>query len=76
MFEIITETKIKDIQHLRDAFKKKKELENLIAKLIMDFEDETGLAIDMVRYQRDMTIPIKGPKYTDLTIIISPQKGN
>lgn len=72
-FELITQSKI-DIRRLREAFKKKAELEKAIVRMIKDFEQDTGLAIDMVRYQRDITIPIVGSKYTDLSIVITPEE--
>ena len=73
MFEIITRPAIKEVETIQIAFKKKKELEKFIASQIRKFEDETGLAIDMIKYQRDITLPIKSPHYTDLTIIISSE---
>lgn len=71
-FELITQSKI-DIRKLHEAFKKKDELEKQIACMIRKFEDDTGLAIDTVHYQRDITLPIIGPKYTVLNIIMSEQ---
>jgi hypothetical protein len=72
-FELITETRIEGVRKLQEAFKKKKELEKTICNMIREFEDQTGLAIDMIKYQRDITLPIVGPKYTDLTIVMTSE---
>jgi hypothetical protein len=72
-FELITETRIEGVRKLQEAFKKKKELEKTICTMIREFEDQTGLAIDMIKYQRDITLPIVGPKYTDLTIVMTSE---
>jgi hypothetical protein len=67
----------KDVQQLpevasiRRAFQKKHELEKQIVQLIKDYERDSGLAIDMIKYQRDITLPIRGPRYTSLSIIIT-----
>jgi len=63
------------VKEIQVAFQKKRELELAIANHIRKFEDETGLAIDVIKYQRDITIPIRGAKYTDLTIIITSEEG-
>lgn len=63
------------VKEIQIAFKKKRELEQTVANLIRQFENETGLAIDVVKYQRDITIPIRSAKYTDLTIIITSEEG-
>lgn len=72
-YKIETQDVGRSIQAIKEAFAKKRVLEKQIVKLIVDFEDETGLAIDSVKYQRDITLPINSPKYTDLTIVISPE---
>lgn len=76
MFEIITTHRIPEVKHIQEAFEKKHKLEEHIAELIREYEDETGLAIDMIKYQRDITLPIKGPKYTSLSIIITAEERN
>lgn len=75
-FELLTTRSVgKAVKQIQDAFNKKKVLASTIAKLIKDYEDETGLVIDMIKYQRDITIPIKSKhRYTDLTIIISSEE--
>jgi hypothetical protein len=75
-FRIITTKSVPEAQQIREAFRKKRILENRISKMIKDYEFETGLAIDMIRYQRDITLPIKGPKYTALSIIITAEESN
>jgi len=62
------------VQAIQEAFTKKRVLERTIAELIQKFEDETGLAIDVVRYQRDITIPVRAPHYTDLSIVITTEQ--
>jgi hypothetical protein len=75
VFELITTRSVgKEVAKIREAFAKKRELEKIIVKLIKEYECETGLAIDMIKYQRDITLPIKGARYTDLSIIISPEE--
>lgn len=74
-FELITTRSVgKEVLKIREAFDKKRSLEQEITKLIKQYESETGLAIDMIRYQRDITIPVKGSYYTDLTIVITPEE--
>ena len=74
-FELITTSSVgKEVKQIKYAFDKKHVLEKEISKLIKDYEQETGFAIDMIKYQRDITIPIKGPKYTDLSIIITAEE--
>ena len=72
-FELITQSRIEGIKQLQQAFKAKKELEETIVKMIRKYEDTYGLAIDMIKYQRDITLPIVGPKYTDLTIVMTSE---
>lgn len=74
MFDIITTHNIPEVETIREAFKKKRELEKHIAKLIKDYEEETGLAIDMIKYQRDITLPIRGARYTALSILITAEE--
>lgn len=59
------------VKHIQEAFRKKRELEKDIVSLIRQYEEETGLAIDSIKYQRDITIPVRSARYTDLSIIIS-----
>lgn len=74
-FEMITTQNVgKAVKSIQEAFNKKRDLEKQIVKLIKDYENETGLAIDMIKYQRDITLPVHGPRYTDLTIIITPEE--
>lgn len=74
-FELLTTQSVgKEVERIRLAFEKKKELENHIAHMIKDYEQETGLAIDMIKYQRDITIPIRGSRYTALNIIIMAEE--
>lgn len=64
----------KAIKQVQEAFAQKEELEKQIAKLIKDYENRTGLMIDIIHYQRDITLPPRGSNYTGLTIIISPEE--
>jgi hypothetical protein len=64
----------KEVERIKLAFEKKHELEKKIACMIKTYEDETGLAIDMIKYQRDITLPIRGSRYTALTIIITSEE--
>lgn len=73
-FHIITTGHVEEVGQIREAFRKKHALEKVIARLIKDYEDETGLSIDMIHYQRDITLPIRGSHYTSLNIIISPEE--
>lgn len=75
IFELVTTQSVgKEVLKIREAFEKKRSLEREITKLIKQYESETGLAIDMIKYQRDITIPIKGSHYTDLSIVITPEE--
>ena len=74
MFDLITTNRIPEVKQIKAAFEKKKILEKQIAQLIRLYEDETGLAIDSIHYQRDITLPIKSPDYTNLSIIISAEE--
>lgn len=72
-FQIITTSNVKEVAKIREAFRKKHILEKQVAQLIKKFEEETGLAIDMIRYQRDITLPIKDSKYLSMHVIITPE---
>jgi len=73
-FELVTTRSVgQEVERIRKAFDKKRELEKTIADMITDYEKETGLAIDMIKYQRDITLPIKGSRYTALTILITAE---
>ncbi len=74
-YKLMTKDVGKAVKEIQIAFKKKRELEKAVVELIRQFEDETGLAIDMIKYQRDITIPIRGSKYTDLSIVITQEEG-
>lgn len=70
-FELLTTRSVgREVKKIKEAFDKKHELEKVISKMIKDYEADTGFAIDMIHYQRDITIPIRGSRYTDLTIVI------
>lgn len=71
MFDIMSTQTLKEVKELHTIFRKKKELEYEIAQLIRKFEDETGFAIDIVKYQRDITLPLKSPHYLNLSILLS-----
>jgi hypothetical protein len=73
-YKITTQDVGQAVKEIKDAFDKKRELERQIVILIKEWELETGLAIDSIKYQRDITLPIKSPKYTDLTILISAEE--
>jgi hypothetical protein len=60
-----------EIARVASIFNRKKKLENMIAREILEFEEDTGLRIDSVHYQRDITLPTKGSLYTDLSIVIT-----
>jgi hypothetical protein len=73
-YKVHTQDVSKYTKAIQAAFEKKRELEKRIVRLIKDFEIETGLAIDTIKYQRDITLPIRGPKYTDLTILVAAEE--
>lgn len=75
-YKITTQDVGNAVKEIQQAFEKKRVLEKAIVCLIKDFENETGLAIDSIRYQRDITLPIKSPKYTDLSILIAAEEEN
>lgn len=62
-----------EIARVAQIFQKKRELESHIATEIIKFEDETGLRIDSVHYERDITLPTRGSLYTDLSIVITAE---
>lgn len=66
---------LEEIKQVQDIYKKKRRLEKDIVSLIRQFEDETGVAIDIVKYERDITIPLEHKHYyTDLKIIMSNEE--
>ena len=65
-----------EIARVAAIFQKKRELESEIAGRILEFEDETGLRVDSLHYQRDITLPTRGSLYTDLSIIITSEITN
>lgn len=76
-FKLLTTHSVgREVSKIREAFDKKHKLENVISKLIKDYENETGLAIDCIHYQRDITLPIQGARYTSLSILIIPEEEN
>jgi hypothetical protein len=74
-YEVHSTKYLEEVKQVHNIFKKKRQLERDIVELIRQFEDETGIAIDIVRYERDITLT-PGPKHykTDLRIIISSDK--
>ncbi len=73
-YKITTQDVGTSVKAIQEAFTKKRKLEKEIVTLIKEFENQTGLAIDSIKYQRDITLPIKSPKYTDLTILIAAEE--
>ena len=74
-YEIHSTKYLAEVKQVHDIFKKKRQLEKDIVDLILAFESETGIAIDIVKYERDITIPIQhNHYYTDLKIVISSDK--
>jgi hypothetical protein len=74
-YEVHSTQYLQEVKQVHNIFKKKRELEKAIVDLILRFEDETGIAIDIVKYERDITIPIYHKHYyTDLKIKISSDK--
>lgn len=71
---ITTENVGKEVERIKKAFERKRLLEQQIARMIKDYENETGLAIDMIKYQRDITLPVRGSRYTALNIIIMAEE--
>lgn len=77
MFEIITTRSVGGaVTRIKEAFQKKHILEKRIAQMIKDYEEETGLKIDMIKYQRDITLPVRDSSYTALSIIITSEEYN
>jgi hypothetical protein len=74
-YEIHSTKYLEDVKKVHNIFKKKRQLEKQIVDLIREFEQETGIAIEIVRYERDITLGTH-PKhyYTDLKISISSDK--
>lgn len=60
-----------EIARVAQIFQKKKALESFLAIEILKFEDESGLRIDSIHYERDITLPTRGSLYTDLSIVIT-----
>lgn len=74
-FEVHSTQYLEEVKKVHDIFKKKRQLEHDIVELIKQFEIETGIAIDIVRYERDITMPIHHKSYyTDLRIIVSSDR--
>lgn len=63
-----------EVSVIKYAFDRKHELEREIENLIRKYEDDTGFFIDLIRFQRDITLPIKGPKFTSLNITITTEQ--
>lgn len=60
-----------EIAKVAQIFHRKRELELELAMKILEFEDDTGLRVDSLHYQRDITLPTRGSLYTDLSIVIT-----
>lgn len=68
---------LEEVKQFHDVFRKKRQLEHAIVELIKQFEADTGLAIDIVKYERDITIPIAHKSYyTDLRIVMSSDRND
>lgn len=68
---------LEEVKQIHNIFQKKRELEKNIVDLILEFERETGIAIDIVKYERDITIPLHHKSYyTDLKIVVSSDGKN
>lgn len=74
-YEVHSTKYLEEVKQIHNIFKRKRQLEKEISDLILAFERETGIAIDIVKYERDITIPL-GHKnyYTDLKISISSDR--
>lgn len=72
-FELLHTTRLREIKEFRDILKKKEDLESKMATMIRNFEDETGVAVDLIKYQRDLTLPIKRSHYITLSIKLSQE---
>lgn len=76
MFNRRLEDKNKEIEKVHIAFKLKEQLERIIAREIVAFEDETGIRIEKILFKRENTIPTHSPSYTDLSITIREEQLN
>lgn len=66
---------LEEVKQIHNVFRKKRALEKAVVDLIRQFEIDTGLAIDIIKYERDITIPLKHKHYyTDLKIVMSSDK--
>ncbi len=70
MFSRRFEDKQKEIERVQTAFRLKGFLEKEIVRLIVAFEEETGISIDRILFKREGTLPVKGSRYTDLCLVI------
>ncbi len=73
-FEVMHTIKLKGIEKFRNVVRKKEELEKKISSMIRDFEDETGVGVDILKYQRDLTLPLKKKDYITLHIKLSDEE--
>jgi hypothetical protein len=74
-YEIHSTKYLKEIKQIQEIERKKRKLETDIVNLIRVFEDETGVAIDIIKYERDITIPLKHEHYyTDLKIVVTSDR--
>lgn len=74
-YEVHSTRYLEEVKQIHNIFKRKRQLEKEISDLILQFENETGIAIDIVKYERDITLPINHKNYyTDLRIVISSDK--
>jgi hypothetical protein len=76
-FEVHSTKYLDEVKQIHGIFRKKRQLEHDIVHLIKQFEAETGVAIDIVKYERDITIPLNHKSYyTDLKIIVMADEDN
>lgn len=74
-FEVHSTRYLDEVKQIHDIYKKKRQLEHDIVTLIKQFEADTGVAIDIVKYERDITIPSHHKSYyTDLRIVVMSDK--
>lgn len=74
-FEVHSTKYLDEVKQIHDIFRKKRQLEHNIVSLIKQFEADTGVAIDIVKYERDITIPLDHKHYyTDLRIVVMAEE--
>lgn len=60
-----------EVKEIERVFNLKTKIEHQIASIIQQYEDDTGLKIDRIRFYREGTVPIREGIYTELTITVS-----